>query len=258
MEEMMNREALLCFRDQLRYGRAVGVKDAEGFSEILFAVERLGSFLAKEIGTLNSYLPVLQDLACDSPLARALPKVYPGLHLPFYRLYQLVMQARNDALHQGAYARHLTRHAIELSIVLEDALMDNPGTVAEFMVRDPLCCSLWQPLRFIRQQMLADDFSFLPVQIKNGEWLLLSDRELARYLRVKAQLRKDRLAKSLDSALTVDERNEKITLSSADTICPTTPVEAVVQQLQGVPVLVTRDSSQTTDLVGIITAFDLL
>ena len=141
----MYREALLCFRDQFRFGRAVAVKDAEGFSEILFTVERLGSFLSKEIGTLKSYLPVLQDLACDSPLARELPKVYPGLHLPFDRLYQLVMQARNDALHQGAYARHLTSHAIELSMVLEDALMNNLGTVAEFMVRDPLCCSLWQP-----------------------------------------------------------------------------------------------------------------
>jgi len=58
--------------------------------------------------------------------------------------------------------------------------------------------------------------------------------------------------------LTVDERNGKITLLSVDTICPTTPVEVVAQQLQGVPVLVTRDGSQTTDLVGIITAFDLL
>ena len=160
------------------FRKSRGCEGRRGFLRVLFAVERLGSFLSKEIGTLNSYLPVLQDLACDSPLASALPKVYPGLHLPFYRLYQLVMQARNDALHQGAYARHLTRHAIELSIVLEDALMDNLGTVAEFMVRDPLCCSLWQPLSFIRQQMLANDFSFLPVQIKNGEWRLLADRSL--------------------------------------------------------------------------------
>ena len=60
MEETMDREALLHYRDQLRFGRAVAVKDAEGFSEILFAVERLGSFLSNEIGTLNSYLPVIQ------------------------------------------------------------------------------------------------------------------------------------------------------------------------------------------------------
>ena len=31
----MDREAFLCFREQFRYGRAVAVKDAEGFSEIL-------------------------------------------------------------------------------------------------------------------------------------------------------------------------------------------------------------------------------
>ncbi len=168
------------------------------------------------------------------------------------------MQARNDALHQGTYARHLTSRAIEFSIVLEDALMNNLGTVAEFMVRDPLCCSLWQPLSLIRQQVLANSYSFLPVRVENGEWWLLSDRELARYLRVKAQTRKGRLAKSLKSALMVDERNDKITFLSVETVCPTANVEEVAQKLQGVPVLVTRDGGQTTDLVGIVTAFDLL
>ena len=106
-------------------------------------------------------------------------------------------------------------------MVLEDALMNNLGTVAEFMVRDPLCCSLWQPPSLIRQQMLANSFSFLPVRIESCEWRMLSDQELARYLRVKAQRRKERLAKSLKSALTADERNDKITLLSVDTVCPT-------------------------------------
>ena len=77
-------------------------------------------------------------MAYDSPLASVIPKIYPGLHLPFYRLYELVMQARNDALHQGAYARHLTSHAIDLSIVIEDALMNNLKTVAEFL--SVMCC----------------------------------------------------------------------------------------------------------------------
>ena len=256
MEEIMDAKALLYFRDQLRFGKAVAVKDAEGFSEILFVVERLGSFLSKEIGTLKSYSSVLQHLACDSPLSRDLPKAYPGLHLPFYRLYDLIMQARNDALHQGACARHLTSHAIELSILLEDALMSNLATVGEFMVRDPVCCSLWQPLSLIRQQMLANSFSFLPVYIEN-EWQMLSDQELAKYLRVKTQIRKERLAKSLQSALREGEGNDKITLSLVQTVCPTALVEDVAQMLEGVPVLVIYHDEQTK-LVGIITAFDLL
>ena len=41
---------------------------------------------------------------------------------PFSRLYDLVQDARNDALHQGAFARHLTIHAIGLALILEDAL----------------------------------------------------------------------------------------------------------------------------------------
>ena len=255
MEEIMDIKARLYFRDQLRFGRAVAIKDAEGFSEILFVVERLGSFLFKEIGTLKSYSSVLQHLACDSPLSRDLPKAYPGLHLPFYRLYDLIMQARNDALHQGACARHLTSHAIELSIVLEDALMSNLATVEEFMVRDPVCCSLWQPLSLIRQQMLVNSFSFLPVRNEKNEWQVLSDQELAKYLRVKAKTRKERLAKSLESALKDDETSNKIILLPVDTVSSTFPVKDV--ELKGVPVLVVYDANQT-DLIGIITAFDLL
>jgi CBS domain-containing protein len=253
----MNGKALIFFRDQLRFGRETALKDAEGFSEILFAVERLGSFLSGEVGTLRSYLPAIQHLACDSPLGKELPKIYPGLHLPFYRLYDLVMQARNDALHQGAYARHLTGHAIELSIVIEDALMNNLKTVAEFMVSDVLCCSLWQPLSLIRQKMLANDFSFLPVRIESGEWRLLSDYELARYLRVKKQVRNERLTKSLESVLVAHDGHDTITLLPVKPVCPTEPIDEIAKKLNSVPALVTRDGGHT-DLVGILTAFDLL
>jgi hypothetical protein len=38
-------------------------------------------------------------------------------------LYEELRQARSDAMHQGAHARILTDHAVELTIILEDALM---------------------------------------------------------------------------------------------------------------------------------------
>jgi hypothetical protein len=66
-------------------------------------------------------------------------------------------------LHQGAFARRLTGHAIELSLVLEDALrrsLDSP-VVGDYMVRGPICAEPWQPISFIRQRMLANSFSFL-------------------------------------------------------------------------------------------------
>ena len=70
----------------------------------------------------------------------------------------------NDALHQGAFARHLTIHAIDLALILEDALRSfEEPRVSDYMVRNPLFAELWQPIGFIRQQMLANSFSFLPV-----------------------------------------------------------------------------------------------
>lgn len=216
-------QAAVCFRDQLRCGRETAVKDSEEFSEILFAVERLGSFLLKEFATLNRYRPAIQHLACTSPLSRDVPRRWPELHLRFSRLYELVMWARNDALHQGAYARHLTSRVMELSIILEDALMSNLGTVGDFMVRDPLCCSLWQPLSFIRQQILLHSFSYLPVY-KDNTWQLVSDQEIAHYLRVKADLRKERLVKSLSDALEAPRSRDSIVLTATKTVKPTDSV----------------------------------
>lgn len=76
-------QAAVGFRDQLRCGRDTAVKDSEEFSEILFVVERLGSFLLKKIATLDRYRPAIQRLACVSPLSRDVPKHWPELHLPY-------------------------------------------------------------------------------------------------------------------------------------------------------------------------------
>ena len=117
-------------------------------------------------------------------------------------LYDLVKDARNDALHQGAFARHLTSHAIELALVLEDALrrrLDSP-VVGDYMVRNHVCAELWQPISFIRQQMLANSFSFLPVKSSGRDWCLISDLDIATYLGPDALKRKPRLAQTLNAA----------------------------------------------------------
>lgn len=43
------------------------------------------------------------------------------------------------ALHEGALARHLTVNAIELSVVLEEAIVSELHQVSDFMVRKPVC-----------------------------------------------------------------------------------------------------------------------
>src|ERR1035437_4038369 len=158
------------FRIQLQQAREGAVKDAEAFDGIIQVVECLGSYCLGRVAPLAKLQPKVEEVAIRSVLADL-----PGLrnvHTPFSVLYDLVRNARNDALHQGAYARHLTTHAIELSLVLEDALRrssDSP-VVGDFMARNPICAELWQPISFVRQQMLANSFSFLPVKNAAGTW----------------------------------------------------------------------------------------
>lgn len=147
----MDPEKALYFRDQLREARAVAFRDAEAFHEILFTVERIGYLLAKEARNLSlfHYKPAIQGVASGSPLA----EVPPGRrdwHAPFSELYDVVRVARNDALHQGAFARNLTNHAVQLSLVLEDALMNGATKVSDYMVREPVCAYPWQPINFVR------------------------------------------------------------------------------------------------------------
>lgn len=250
----MSSEEFIYLRDQIREARAATLKDAEAFTEALFAVERLGSYLCRVIGTLGTYKGEICKLAGASPLAEEIPVAHPQQHVYFSRLYEMVMQARNDALHQGAYARHLTSQVIELTIVLEDALMTSFLTVSEYMVRNPVSASLWQPLSFIRQQMLVNSFSFLPVIDLSGVWCFISDLELARYLRVKAGARRIRLAETLEAAVS----SGGIDLLQAETVGPNENVETVAARLGQAPLLVTAGGQLKRDLVGIITAFDLL
>lgn len=167
--------ASLNFADQLRSAREAAIRDGEAFEVVVYTIERLGSFLKGSIADLGTYEQELSALVGSQN--------EPESFTPFPLLFDLVREARNDALHQGAFARHLTIHAIELALRLEDALRQQlPAIVENYMVRNPTCAELWQPVSLIRQQMLANAFSFMPVETGRGQWSLLSDADLAKYL----------------------------------------------------------------------------
>src|SRR5260370_30348891 len=173
----LDQEVALHFRDHLRGARAAALRDAEAFQEIVFVLERLGAYLSKERGNLGSYLPKIKDHVARSPMAEEVPRELPDFRQRFEVKYDIVRVARNAALHEGARARHLTVNAIELSLVLEEAIMSELHQVSDFMVRNPVCAFVWQPLSFIRQTMLVNSFSYLPVLVENGgniEWRLIS------------------------------------------------------------------------------------
>ena len=83
-------------------------------------------------------------------------------------------------------ARHLSNHALECALVLEDALMSNMTTAGECMVRGPTSAAPWQPLSFVRQIRLTNSLSYLPVRTEGAHgtaWHLVSDVSLAKALR---------------------------------------------------------------------------
>jgi len=249
----MDSEAARFFRDQFRQARATALQDAEGFQEIIFVVERFGAYLIGKIKDLGKYGEAIEREAMSSPLADAIPVQHNSWHSKFSTIYEFARDARNDALHQGAFARHLTNSVIQLALILEDALMSKASTVGEFMVREPICASSWQPLSFIRQQMLKNSYSYLPLLSENdGQpcWLLVSDYLVAQYLR-KGD-RKTRLAKTLMSA-----KKDGLELGPADTCFADTSVVDALEMSKGKPVIVI-DKEHPERLVGIVTSFNFL
>lgn len=248
------------FRDELRNARAQAFRDAEGFAHVLFAIERLGSFLFGEIGALGRYRTDLRMIAMRSPLGHAIGAEHPTIHPKFDNLFDLVLAGRNDAMHHGAAARHITRHAVELALILEDALMTiGPQRVREFMASPPICAELWQPVSFVRRTMLENAFSYLPVDAggeERGNWKLVSDVALARYLRTgpAGVSRNDKLAATLGEVVC----SGKLDLVSADTCSALDSAEEATSRFtDGRPLLVLRPED-VGNLLGLLSPFDLI
>jgi len=250
---LLPKHTRIAYRDHLRDARARAFSDAEGFQEVLFAIEHLGTALLHRAGTLNDYEGKLRRLAETSHLAFCLPKKFRCLYTPFDVLYRIVRVARNDALHQGAYARHITAHTVELSIVLEDALTIDCTTVADFMVKFVIQAELWQPLAFLRQQMLTSSFSYLPLCIPGRGWRLISDHSLATALRQTAGKRADCLGMTLEKAIA----DSLIDPPEATLVKPDVEIDVALALMKDRPVLV-QHPDNPDQIIGIVTAFDLM
>jgi predicted transcriptional regulator len=247
------KDTRIAYRDHLRDARARAFCDAEGFQEVLYAIKHLGTALLGKASTLNAYAEKLRRLAAKSPLAFCLSSKFRHLYTPFDVLYRIVRVARNDALHQGAYARHITAHTVELSIVLEDALTNDCTTVADFMVKIVIQAELWQPLAFLRQQMLTSSFSYLPLLIQGRGWRLISDRSLASALRRTDGKREDSLGMTLRKAIA----DGIIDPPEATLVNPDVEIDVALGLMNNRPVLV-QHPDNPDQIIGIVTAFDLM
>ena len=235
-------------------GFASGVGDLAG---LFNQIERIAQYLkgsphadlAKAKGALKSFV-------AQSTSARSCETGLPGMS--FDRLYEGVRKARNDLAHTGTEAALAGRNAGALAVVLMGALaMAARGkeglAVEDVMVSNPTCAQTWQTLADVRRTMLVNDYSVLPISdgAQANQWRCVEAKRLAAYL-LDPKNRGDREKLELGAALGC-----RTPLPTLDTpaVLPCTLVERAMEEL---PAIVVRPVGNKREIVGIVTAFDLL
>ncbi len=206
---------------------------------------------------LGEYRLPLKDIAMSAPGLASLPETYPSFFTTFDALFEAVRRGRNDAMHAGSYARHVTNAAVDLCIGLEEAVMsgrDIPTKVKDYMVRAPIQTDRLHPVAHARQLVLKYSFSFLPLFCEQ-RWWLLSEMALVTYLRPKTNSERRRcLALSLEAA-----RADGLALLETVCIHPDDEVALIVEQHTASPnptLWLVVDTSGA--LVGVLSPFELM
>ncbi|WP_321907937.1 hypothetical protein [Burkholderia cepacia] len=255
----LTHEERVYFRDRLRAARYAALADAEGFGSICFAVEALGVHLSNREAALNNYLGLIRPIAERSIVLTEMPRLFPGLFSTFDVLYRSMQAARNDAMHSGVYARHLTVSAIELCIGLEEAIMQDNGPVrtkvCDFMVRGVVSVQSWQPVAHARQMMLMHSFTYLPVKV-DGVWMLVPEVSMAKYLRRGSDTRKVALALSIADAWHREENGLELKL--ARVVSAEDDVDGLLADASSDVASLWLVSDGHDDLAGVLSPFELM
>jgi CBS domain-containing protein len=265
-------ERLLALRRDLAAARANALQDAEGISALLVAIEDVGAiYNPNGHDSLEKYCSGLSNNLMDGPGQQ-----------DFQKLFKVVTWNRNTGVHAGAWARHATTNAVELALLLEDALgrkvMQGNKTegsngndddsdkakdqsdwrVEHFMVRDPICAQPWHTIADVRRAMLRNSFSYLPIWTATkggGEvgWKFIADHAVARWLGSPSQ--KDP-RRSRGRTTVKDAINANLSLTDAETLRPSDTWTRAIELTKASPAMVIKDTPD--QILGIVTAFDLL
>ena len=246
------REAFVEYRNEIRKARHAVTEEGAGYEIIVQAVERLGAYLwnpkqkNRGFGNLGKYKEVLRDLVPTD----------------FDRVYERVRIGRNAGVHQGAEARPLIQNAVELAIMLEDGLREasKMNKAREVMASPVVRAYTWEPVAQTWQKMLAGSYSALPLWRQKSEkceggWSVMTADAIVKWLQQAPcnTCRKEREKMQLADAMAMEKRLE------APKACETRPEEEIVLPAGGWTggvLLVTHGDQH--DLIGVVTAFDLL
>ena len=249
------REAFVKYRDEIRKARHAVTEEGAGYEVIVQAVERLGAYLwnpkkKKGFGDLGKYKEALKDL-------------FPT---DFDQVYERVRVGRNAGVHQGAEARPLIQNAVELAIMLEHALREKSkmNKAREIMASPVVRTYTWEPVAQARQKMLAESYSALPLWRKGceggvGDWFVITADAIVEWLQEApcGACRTEREKMQLADAIGNGNGNGKGLKTT--TACTTGPEDKIKLPKGGWPggVLLVTNGEQR-DLIGVVTAFDLL
>lgn len=255
----LSRDERLFYRDKLREARYAALADAESFQYICFAIESLGKRLEPGRIGLGNYRDCLKRLVAKDASGAELLNQYPDSK-SFDVLFTGLKEARNDAMHTGAYARHVTTDAVTLSLLLEGALMtgqmeSDPTkrlTVGDFMVSTPVTVQPWQTVAQARQAMLINSFTFLPMWHEDS-WYLISDAAVASYLRPNWPA-KSQLGRTLRNAI-----DDGLKIVHANPVNVSTNVNDLLNDNASPTLwLVTQKDYPPGHLVGVLSPFELM
>ncbi|MBW7896907.1 MAG: CBS domain-containing protein [Opitutaceae bacterium] len=245
----------------LRKARAEAQEDAENFDDLVRVFERIGAMEKGELCRgLRSYGRGLLGIARRSPLHETLPERYPSRHINGRRLFELLCNARNSAVHQGAVARNLVRHTIEFSLILEHSLAQTMNKASDLMIRDIMSADLHHPISYLRQQILLYAYSYLPVYLDDQGWRLVSDRILTCWLHAMQWEGEDGQVKAL--AMTLEEAIKPargLQTESAPILPSNCDIAEVLKIFaENVPLVVLHEPGNKARIEGLLTPSDLL
>ena len=260
MRNKIGEQEAIYFRNHFRAARAAAEKSDRDCMEIIYALEDFGQVLTGRMQTLERY----QGCVTEFVKTRYPDEVRHEYQIDFGRLYDIVRQARNNAAHKGARSRYFAPRAVELSLMVEDALMRAADTdkVKDYMAASPVVAELWQPLSIIRKEMLANSFTHIPYfDADADDWFVVSDMDIARYIRPSGKYEKKRLSHKLECLA----KEKGICASKPQVVCPDDLVSKVVcpdksgnkAPISELPILV-RHPKHNEHLLGILTASDLM
>lgn len=244
-------------------GALTGFANGRGSVEaLLHEIERISRYVSgRPKVSLGQATKSMKRLVHQYARGRLSDTGLPGVN--WDELYRGVVKGRNDLAHTGTAAALAGTRVATLATVLLAALTELVKTnglwmVRNVMVSNPICAQYWQTLADLRRTMLVNDYSALPLSEglqDDGTWGCVRAEELAAFF-----AREDQ---GTPGCTLAEARNQvdgvPMPVYHASVVHEDTSLDTLLgESALKLPVIVTRPMGGRCEIVGIVTAFDLL